>query len=162
MWPEPHDLLERAIAIALHAHLGQLDDDGSPYILHPLRVMSSLAKPATAEQRMAAVLHDTLEQTLLRAEDLLAQGIPAAVVEAVQVLTRPETESRLSATQRAAANPIARAVKRADILDNMDLSRIPKPTEQDAQRMLQYQQALAYLDSVAAAEAVDSAGAASV
>lgn len=150
MLPEPHDLLERAIALALHAHVGQCDGDGSPYILHPLRVMSSLAKPATQEQRMAAVLHDTLEHTRLTAEDLLAQGIPAAVVDAVQVLTRPEEESRLSATQRAAANPIARAVKRADILDNMDWTRIPKPSAQDVLRMKEYQQALAFLDGAAA------------
>lgn len=153
--PEPHHLLEHAIAMALHAHVGQSDDDGSPYILHPLRVMSNLAKPASLEQRMAAVLHDTLEHTRLKAEDLLAQGIPAEVVEAVQVLTRPEDESRLSATQRAAANPIARAVKRADILDNMDWSRIPNPSAEDALRMKEYQQALAYLD---AADAADSGG----
>lgn len=149
--PEPHDLLEHAIALALHAHVGQFDSDGSPYILHPLRVMACLAKPTTPEQRMAAVLHDTLEHTRLTAEDLLAQGIPAVVVEAVQVLTRPEEESRLMATQRAAANPIACAVKRADILDNMDWSRIPNPSPQDAERMKEYQQALAYLDGEAAA-----------
>lgn len=143
----PADLLECAIGLALQAHAGQRDDDGSPYILHPLRVMSGLSKPATLEQRMAAVLHDTLEQTRLTAEDLLAHGIPAEVVAAVQVLTRPESESRMSATQRAAVDPIARAVKRADILDNMDLSRIPQPSAQDALRMLEYQQALAYLDS---------------
>lgn len=151
MLPEPHDVLERAIALALHAHVGQCDEDGSPYILHPLRVMAKLAKPATPEQRMAAVLHDTLEHTRLTAEDLLAQGIPAEVVEAVQVLTRPEEESRLSATKRAAANPIARAVKRADIEDNMDWSRIPHPSAQDALRMKEYQQALAYLDNEDAA-----------
>lgn len=150
---ESDDLLERAIALALQAHAGQRDDDGSPYILHPLRVMATLAKPATLEQRMAAVLHDTVEQTHLTAEMLLEQGIPAEVVEAVQVLTRPESESRLSATQRAGAHRIARAVKRADILDNMDLSRIPQPSAQDALRMQEYQQALAYLDSTEAASA---------
>ena len=31
--------LERAIAIAAEAHLGQTDRAGEPYILHPLRVM---------------------------------------------------------------------------------------------------------------------------
>ncbi|THT98257.1 bifunctional (p)ppGpp synthetase/guanosine-3',5'-bis(diphosphate) 3'-pyrophosphohydrolase [Lampropedia puyangensis] len=143
-------VLERAIALAVQAHAGQLDDDGSPYILHPLRVMSLLAKPATQEQRMAAVLHDTLEQTSLSAADLLAHGIPAEVVQAVQVLTRPAHESRLSATKRAAAHPIARAVKRADILDNMDLSRIPCPSADDALRMQEYQTALAYLDGQSA------------
>jgi GTP diphosphokinase / guanosine-3',5'-bis(diphosphate) 3'-diphosphatase len=31
--------LERAIAIAAAAHAGQVDKAGTPYILHPLRVM---------------------------------------------------------------------------------------------------------------------------
>ncbi|KKW69103.1 hypothetical protein AAV94_01540 [Lampropedia cohaerens] len=140
--------LERAIVLAVHAHAGQCDDDGSPYILHPLRVMCSLARPASAAQRMAAVLHDTLEQTALTADDLLQAGIPAEVVEAVQILTRPAHESRLSATQRAARHPIARAVKRADILDNMDLSRIPNPQPQDFARLQEYRQALAMLEAV--------------
>jgi GTP diphosphokinase / guanosine-3',5'-bis(diphosphate) 3'-diphosphatase len=36
-------------------------------------------------------------------------------------------------------NPIARAVKLADIADNMDLSRIPNPTERDFERLRQYE-----------------------
>ncbi|RMX06655.1 bifunctional (p)ppGpp synthetase/guanosine-3',5'-bis(diphosphate) 3'-pyrophosphohydrolase [Corticibacter populi] len=142
------DPLERAIVMAVQAHAGQRDDDGSPYILHPLRVMAGLQKPATPEQRMAAVLHDTLEQTALTRADLLAAGIPAEVVEAVEILTRPETESRLSATRRAAQNPIARAVKRADILDNMDLSRIPAAQPEDHARMQEYRAALALLEAL--------------
>jgi (p)ppGpp synthase/HD superfamily hydrolase len=34
--------LEKAIATAVEAHMGQVDKGGSPYILHPLRVMISL------------------------------------------------------------------------------------------------------------------------
>ncbi|MDO4706291.1 MAG: HD domain-containing protein [Comamonadaceae bacterium] len=144
----PAALLEKAIALALHAHAGQVDDDGSPYILHPLRVMLGLPQSATPEQRMAAVLHDTLEHTALNEQDLHAAGIPAAVIDAVRTLTRPEHESRLEATRRAAAHPIARAVKRCDIRDNMDLSRIPHPSPADHARMQEYRQALALLESM--------------
>lgn len=47
--------LENAIRIAASAHAGQTDKAGAPYILHPLRVM---LRVSTAEERMAAVLHD--------------------------------------------------------------------------------------------------------
>ncbi len=32
-------MLERAIQIAVNAHMGQTDRGGEPYILHPMRVM---------------------------------------------------------------------------------------------------------------------------
>ncbi|WP_238945530.1 HD domain-containing protein [Vandammella animalimorsus] len=139
--------LEQAIVLAVQAHAGQCDSDGSPYVLHPLRVMARLGAGASAEQRMAAVLHDVLEQTSLTEQDLLQRGFAPQVVQAVRVLTRPEWESRLAATQRAAADPIACAVKRADILDNMDWARIPDPQPADHARMAEYRQALAWLDA---------------
>ena len=47
--------LERAIAIAATAHEGQVDKGGTPYILHPLKVM---LRVNTLEERIVAVLHD--------------------------------------------------------------------------------------------------------
>ena len=55
--PEQMTLLEKAIGIALHAHAGQKSKDGSPYILHPLRVMGRMQ---TDEEKMAAILHDVV------------------------------------------------------------------------------------------------------
>ncbi|TCT25147.1 HD domain-containing protein [Thermomonas haemolytica] len=128
--------IEKAIALAATAHAGQLDKGGQPYILHPLRVMFRVA---TDEQRMAAVLHDIVEDTSVTFEDLEAQGFPAPVVEAVRALTKLPGESRLAAAERAAANPIALAVKLADNAENMDLSRIANPTEKDFARLREYE-----------------------
>lgn len=50
--------LELAIQLAAAAHNDQTDKAGQPYILHPLRVMLAMA---TEEERLAAVLHDVLE-----------------------------------------------------------------------------------------------------
>ena len=47
---------------------------------------------------------------------------------------------------RAGANSIGRRVKRADLRDNMDLSRIAKPTERDFARIEKYRAALAQLE----------------
>ena len=128
--------LEHAIALAARAHDGQTDKAGQPYILHPLRVMLAVA---TEEERMAAVLHDTVEDTPVTFQELAVEGFPLAVIEAVEALTKHQGESRLAAAQRAVVNPIARQVKLADVADNMDLSRIPKPTAKDLARLREYE-----------------------
>ena len=51
---------ERAIAIATEAHAGQVDKAGEAYILHALRLVLAVE---TTEERMAAVLHDVVEDT---------------------------------------------------------------------------------------------------
>jgi GTP diphosphokinase / guanosine-3',5'-bis(diphosphate) 3'-diphosphatase len=113
--------LERAIAIAAHAHAGQIDKAGQPYILHPLRVMLRLV---TDEERIAAVLHDVVEDTSVTLDDLRAEGFSEPVLVAVEALTKRHGETRLQAAARAAAHPLARVVKLADNAENMDLSRI--------------------------------------
>lgn len=129
--------IERAIEIAARAHAGQVDKAGAPYIYHPLRLMLAVE---TLQQKMAAVLHDVVEDTDLTLDDLKAEGFPAEVVEAVQALTKTAGEARLDAACRAARNPIARAVKLADVTDNMDLSRIANPTAKDYARLQEYAQ----------------------
>ncbi|WP_431102908.1 HD domain-containing protein [Roseateles noduli] len=127
--------LERAIEIAAAGHAGQVDKAGQPYILHPLRVMFRLEGD---EERIAAVLHDVVEDTSVTLERLAAEGFSAAVVAAVDALTKRQGETRLQAAVRAAANPIARVVKLADNAENLDISRIPKPTARDFERMEEY------------------------
>jgi (p)ppGpp synthase/HD superfamily hydrolase len=127
--------LERAIEIAAKAHAGQTDKAGQPYILHPIRVMMSVSGP---EERIAAVLHDTVEDTNVTIDDLVRSGFSEAVIAAVQALTKSEGETRIAAARRAVVDPIARAVKLADVADNMDLSRISNPTANDLARIEEY------------------------
>lgn len=129
--------LERAIEIAAKAHAGQMDKGGQPYILHPLRVMLSVA--GTLEQ-IAAVLHDVVEDTAITFADLQAEGFDPEIIAAIRALTKTEGESRIDAAYRAAANPIARAVKLADVEDNMNLGRIAEPSAQDHARIAVYRQ----------------------
>lgn len=134
--------LERAIEIAAAAHAGQVDKAGQPYILHPIRVM---LRVSTVHERMAAVLHDVVEDTSVTLEHLEQQGFPRQVLIAIQALTKNPGESRLQAAARAAADPIARAVKLADNAENMDMSRIPNPTDKDFARLREYEQVRALL-----------------
>jgi (p)ppGpp synthase/HD superfamily hydrolase len=127
--------LERAIALAATAHAGQVDKAGQPYILHPLRVM---LRVASEHERMAAVLHDVVEDTAVTLQVLVDEGFAAEVVAAVEALTKRPGESRMRAAERAAANPIARVVKLSDNAENMDLSRIANPTDKDYARLEEY------------------------
>lgn len=127
--------LERAIEIAAGAHAGQFDKAGQPYILHPLRVMLRMT---SAHERMAAVLHDVVEDTPVSLAQLVAEGFAPEVVAAVEALTKRAGESRIDAARRAAADPVARQVKLADNAENMDLSRIENPSGKDFARLEEY------------------------
>lgn len=127
--------LERALAIAAAAHAGQRDKSSQPYILHPIRVMFAVQ---TEDERIAALLHDTVEDTHITFADLHEAGFSDAVIAAVRALTKNDGETRQDAARRAAADPIARQVKLADVADNMDLSRIANPTEADFARLQEY------------------------
>ena len=135
--------LERAVAIAAEAHAGQIDKAGSPYILHPLRVMLAVS---TDDERIVGVLHDVCEDcpgwTL---ERLGQEGFSPRVLEALDSVTKRDGEDYPDFVLRAGANTIGRAVKLADLRDNMDLSRIAAPTERDFARIERYRAAVAAL-----------------
>jgi (p)ppGpp synthase/HD superfamily hydrolase len=136
--------LERAIAIAVEAHRGQTDKAGQPYVLHPLRIMLSLDSEA---ERIVGVLHDVVEDSDWTFDDLRREGFSEDVIEALASVTKRDGESYDAFVARAAANPIGRAVKRADLLDNSDLGRIAKPTARDRARIETYRRALDSLGS---------------
>ncbi len=131
--------LEHAIALAASAHEGQVDKAGAPYILHPLRVM---LRVASTEERIVAVLHDVIEDCGWSLDRLRAEGFSEAVIAALDSVTRRDGESYEAFVLRAAANPIGRRVKIADLEDNCDLSRITNPTERDRERVEKYRRAL--------------------
>ena len=134
--------LERAIEIAKIAHEGQLDKAGKPYIFHPVRVMLRVNNEF---EKMAAVLHDLVEDTTITLDDLKREGFHPDVLQAIDALTKRPGETRIEAATRAAAHPLARTVKLADNAENMNLSRIPNPTAKDYERLREYEQVRAIL-----------------
>lgn len=129
------ELLEEAIALAVEAHRGQRDRAGAPYVLHPLRMMFRVETDA---ERVAAVLHDVVEDTEWTLEGLRERGFPEEVMEAVDHLTRREGEAYDAFVRRAAAHPVARRVKIADLEDNMDLRRTGRVDGGDVERLNRY------------------------
>jgi (p)ppGpp synthase/HD superfamily hydrolase len=114
--------IENAIALAARAHAGQKDKSERPYVLHVLRVM--LAVPDDA--KIAAVLHDIVEDTETTLEDLRALGVTAEDLEAIDLVTYKKTESRDVYYARIRMNPRALAVKLADIADNANPERLAR------------------------------------
>jgi len=129
-------LLAHAIRIAASAHFGQVDKAGTAYILHPLRVMHNMA---TVDEMIVAVLHDVPEDCPeWPLERLRSVGFGEHIIEALEALTKRKGESKMSAAQRAAQNPIALRVKLADNLDNSSPLRIKNMTPRDVKRMQEY------------------------
>ena len=136
--------LERAIAIAAQAHAGQVDKAGAPYVLHPLRMMLQLA---SNDERIVAVLHDVCEDCPgWSFERLRDEGFAPQVIAALDAVTRRDDETYEDFVRRAAADPIGRSVKLADLRDNSDLSRIAAPTERDFERLEKYRRAIMIIE----------------
>ncbi len=131
--------LERAIALAAVAHEGQVDKAGAPYILHVLRVMLRLTTPP---ERMAAALHDIVEDCGWTLDRLRAEGFPEEVIAGVDAVTRRDSESYEEFVLRAKAHPIGRRVKLADLEDNSDVTRLSGITERDQARLEKYRRAM--------------------
>lgn len=128
----------RAVAIAANAHLGQLDKAGAPYVYHPLRLMLRARSP---EERMAAVLHDVVEDSEWTLESLAREGFSPKVLAAIDRLTRRPGESYDAFIDRVAHDPLATRVKLLDLEDNSDLGRLPEPTDEDRERVAKYRAA---------------------
>lgn len=109
--------IQLAEAIARRAHKDHTRFDGQPYITHPLRVSKSLTSD---EEKAVGLLHDVIEDSPLSASNLLAEGVPTRIVEAVEVLTKRPGEAYTAFIERIATAPaLERRVKLADILDNL-------------------------------------------
>ena len=134
----------RAIAIANMAHGEQCDKAGVPYIYHPLRVMMSVETPS---EKIAAVLHDVLEDTAVSMKFLKSAQLPDDAIEAVEALTHLPGEAYHDVyLKRVAANKIALKVKIADIVDNMNCKRMTKLPDKEVYHLMnKYTKALHYL-----------------
>lgn len=129
------NLVEKSLKIALIAHEGQKDKAGSPYILHPLRLMQKMHN----ELEMAvALLHDVLEDSHVTPEKLKKEGIPEEVIDVLLCLTKKTNETYEEFIERASKNEIAVKVKKADLEDNINILRLKEVKDKDIQRLKKY------------------------
>lgn len=114
------NLIQRAIARATGLHQDQFDKSGFPYIAHPMRVMSQVAAwDFDYEYVMAAVLHDTVEDTDYSIEQACFEFSPRIGV-ILDGVTKRRGEKYLDFIDRILATDDhgTIAIKLADIYDN--------------------------------------------
>ena len=137
-------------------HRGQTDRAGEPYYRHPEAVS---ARVETEDEKIVALLHDTLEDTDL-APETIRRLFGQDILDSVQAMTRRRDETYEEFVVRCGKNPLGRAVKLADLSHNMDLSRLPRLTGSDLRHYRRYRAAAAYLqgpmDEAAAAAYLNS------
>lgn len=130
-------MLTRALAIANEAHFYQLDKGGSAYILHPLRIMMRL-NTKDDELMCIALLHDVVEDGNFTFEHLEEAGMSGRVVEALKLLTKEQGMSYEGYIDRMKNNLDALLVKREDLRDNSDITRLKGISQKDVDRMRKY------------------------
>ena len=140
-----NELLEKAAMICVSKHAGQTDKAGQAYFQHPMRVA---LRCATTEQKIVALLHDTIEDTDVTPSYLLKQGFSQTIVDAVLSVTKRDGESYEDFVRRAAENPIGRVVKLHDLEDNLDVYRLDHIDTAMAERFNKYLKAYNYLSTL--------------
>ncbi|HTX91317.1 MAG TPA: bifunctional (p)ppGpp synthetase/guanosine-3',5'-bis(diphosphate) 3'-pyrophosphohydrolase [Anaerolineales bacterium] len=94
--PADREQIQRAYRVAEKAHAGQKRASGEPYINHLLAVSAILAEYSMpADVVTAGLLHDTIEDTTLKAEDL-KRDFSDGVVSLVQGVTKLTQLPRVS------------------------------------------------------------------
>lgn len=132
------ELREKAIQIAIRVHDGQVDKGGNDYISHPLRVEKMCD---FREDKLVALLHDTIEDGDITVDYLRMQGFPQSVIDAVLSVTRDSGEDYFDFIRRCRLNDIGRRVKIADLKDNMDITRLQELDDKDIERLKKYHEA---------------------
>lgn len=133
-----HMLIAKARKLAERAHADQTDKAGAPYVGHLERVAAAVASHPVSPGLAQAVawLHDIIEDTSLGEVDLMAAGMPREVIEAVEAITHRPHEPRVDYYARVKANPLALAVKLADVADNSDPARLAYLDEATRERLV--------------------------
>jgi len=150
--------ISETISWAEDLHAGQTDKAGQPYFGHVMRVYDLLREKfpdASEDVQHAALLHDTVEDCGVTADDLRTKGYSDETIRIVESVTKDPDDGLTYAERmdRLARSGIAGAlqVKICDLSDNSSPSRLSAlPERQAASLAKRYHQALETLSSALA------------
>ena len=140
-------IVQSAADIACQLHKGQKDKAGVDYFTGHLTAVAKMGR--TWKEQVVGYLHDASEDTpnsveqvlnLLdeKLESPLSNNDREELTVALRLLNHHLASDRETYIQRIKCNALAKAVKLHDLTHNMDLSRIPNPTQKDYERVERY------------------------
>ena len=136
------DMTKKALRLCFDIHKKQVDKSGLPYVFHPFHLAEQME---TEETTIVALLHDVVEDSDLTLEDLRQMGFGDTVIAALALLTHDPAVEYMDYVRAIKDNPIARAVKLADLRHNSDLTRLDTLDEKALARREKYLQAMTLL-----------------
>lgn len=132
-----------AMKLCFEAHKEQVDKSGMPYVFHPFHLAEQMTDETAA---ITALLHDVVEDTDYTLEDLRAMGFLPEAMDAIALMTHDPAVPYLDYVARIKTNPVARAVKLADLRHNSDLTRLDTVDEKALERVEKYRKAIQLLE----------------
>ena len=134
---------KKALKLCFEAHKNQVDKSGMPYVFHPFHLAEQME---TEETTIVALLHDVVEDTDYTLENLREMEFGETVVKALSLLTHDDAVEYMDYVRAIKENPIAKAVKLADLRHNSDLSRLDVIDEKALIRQEKYLKAMDLLE----------------
>ena len=137
--------LGRAISIAAQGFQNITDKGGQPYILHCIRVMNQMD---TEEEKIVAILHDVIEDSISSLEDLIKERFSQNIIYALILLTHEKGQPYDDYIKKISTDKLATKVKLADLKDNSDITRLKDLDLKDLKRVQKYHKAYCYLQGL--------------
>jgi (p)ppGpp synthase/HD superfamily hydrolase len=134
------ELKDLAFQIADCAFAEKKDKAGKPYMKHLIRVMESVPDWGGGDLRIAAMLHDILEDCPEWTEGALRCIFSERIVDTIVALTHQDHEMYADYIDRICAgnDQWVKTIKIADLKDNMDITRLGELSKGDLDRLSKY------------------------
>ena len=129
---------KKAMRLCYEAHRDQTDKSGVPYVFHPIHLAEQMRDEDTT---VTALLHDVVEDTAYTFDDLVKMGFSENVITALKLLTHDKSVPYMEYVAKIKENPVAKAVKLADLAHNSDLSRLNSVDDKVRSRIQKYEAA---------------------
>lgn len=133
-----------ALKLCFEAHKNQTDKSGMPYVFHPFHLAEQMV---TEDTTVVALLHDVVEDSDYTIEDLTAMGFSKTVTDAIRLMTHDDAVDYMDYVRAIKENPVAKAVKIADLKHNSDTTRLDVVDEKAKKRVEKYAKAMALLEA---------------